>query len=304
MTGGSSVAVAIACFNQGHYLAEAIDSVLNQTRAADELIVVDDGSRDDTRAVALRNPSVIYHRQENAGLAAARNTGLRLAKSERILFLDADDLLTPNALADGMARMNATLGVAFVYGGFREVTATRELLFETLPTTHADAFAGLLRGNHISMHGTVIYDTKILRANGGFDASLRSCEDFDVYLRLARHYPIAAYSSIAAEYRRHGANMTVNSVVMIKTSRAVLRSQIRAGAITREQSAAAKAGLQFMTDFYGEAAIQEITYLIRARTPMRALRTALGGLCHDPRFWLRLLKRNRLLFANALARRR
>ena len=95
---GMTVAVIIPTFNHARFLAEAIKSVLAQTRPADEIIVVDDGSTDDPAAVVAKFPTVRLIRQDNRGLSAARNTGLRNCKASHIVFLDADDRLLPTAL--------------------------------------------------------------------------------------------------------------------------------------------------------------------------------------------------------------
>ena len=86
-----TVSVVIPCFNQGHFLSEALESVLAQTRPADEVVVVDDGSTDNTSAVVRRFPSIRCIRQPNRGLASARNTGLRHTSCDYLVFLDADD---------------------------------------------------------------------------------------------------------------------------------------------------------------------------------------------------------------------
>ncbi len=94
-------------------------------------------------------------------------------------------------------------GLAFVHGGYVMVDRNRRVLSSHSARPTETPFLDLLRGNYIAMHGTVLYNTSLLRASGGFDFTLRSCEDFDVYLRLARVHSIAAYNSVAAEYRRH-----------------------------------------------------------------------------------------------------
>src|SRR5438045_8737275 len=92
------ISVSIPCYNQAHLLPEAIESVLAQTYAHIEGIVVDDGSLDDTSQVANRYAGIRCIRQQNQGLSGARNTGLRESLGDFIMFLDADDRLTPNAV--------------------------------------------------------------------------------------------------------------------------------------------------------------------------------------------------------------
>src|SRR5215210_2105808 len=92
------VSVIIPCYNQAHFLGEAIESVLGQSYPNFEIVVVDDGSPDDTAEVAARYPEVRYICQDNQGLSAARNTGLGQSEGEYVVFLDADDRLLPEAL--------------------------------------------------------------------------------------------------------------------------------------------------------------------------------------------------------------
>lgn len=110
------VSVIIPCYNYGRFLAEAIDSVLRQTHLATEIVVVDDGSVDDTRAVAASYPQVRYIYQENQGLSAARNTGIENSAGTYITFLDADDWLFPDALAINVQYLDQSHLTAFSAG--------------------------------------------------------------------------------------------------------------------------------------------------------------------------------------------
>ena len=100
------------------------------------------------------------------------------------------------------------------------------------------------------MHGTVLYDTALLRAAGGFDPALSSCEDYDVYLRLARCYPIGAYDGIGADYRRHGETMSRRQLRMIGTARHVSGRHARGRGLTSAHREAARAGKELMTRYY------------------------------------------------------
>ena len=94
----SRISIVITCFNQSVFLPDAINSVLNQTVAATEIIFVDDGSTDDTAKVGGKHPSIGYRWQRNQGLSSARNSGIRAASGDFLVFLDADDRLLPTAL--------------------------------------------------------------------------------------------------------------------------------------------------------------------------------------------------------------
>src|SRR5919112_6190031 len=115
------VTVVIPCYNQAHFLGEAIESVLSQSYRNFEIIVVDDGSTDETSEVASRYEEVRLIRQENRGLSGARNTGIRDSQGEFLVFLDADDKLLPGALEAGLRCFEAHPECEFVFGDFRYI---------------------------------------------------------------------------------------------------------------------------------------------------------------------------------------
>ena len=197
-----SVAVVIPCYDQERFLAGAVASVLSQSVAAAAVIVVDDGSTGDVAAAIEQFPSVRIIRQHNRGLAGARNTGLKAVASDKILFLDADDLLLPGAIEAGLACFAENPGVAFVYGAHRQVrsTGTMESFFPV--RSHRD----FVRCNWVGMVATAMFDRLRLLEAGGFDESLGMCEDWDAYLRLSRRFPFASHGTLVADYVRHDAN--------------------------------------------------------------------------------------------------
>jgi glycosyltransferase involved in cell wall biosynthesis len=211
-----SVAVVITTHNHTNFLADAIASVLAQRRPADEIIVVDDGSTDDPSAVVARHPEVRLIRQNNQGLAAARNTGLRAASSDAIVFLDADDRLLMNALGEGLACLAREPRSGLVYGGHRRTDANWRPIGEDRYEPISTPYTDLLQGNLIGMHGTVMYWRERLEEIGGFDPSLRRCEDYDVYLRMAQVHPITSHPNTIAEYRIHDANMSTDHTEMLR----------------------------------------------------------------------------------------
>ncbi len=220
-----SVCVIINTYNDAEYLAQAIESVLSQTVPAAEVIVVDDGSDVDPTPVLKPYPQVRLVRQINTGLAAARNRGLAEVHSEYTLFLDADDRLRTSAIEAGLACHARAPGAALVYGGHQCITADgRSLGPERFDPVGLRPFLDLLRGNVIGMHATVLYRTELLRKAGGFDAALRRCEDYDLYLRLSQSYPIGCHAAIIAEYRWHDRNMSHDIGRMLDT---VLRVHAR-----------------------------------------------------------------------------
>jgi glycosyltransferase involved in cell wall biosynthesis len=286
------VSVIVPCFNQARYLGEAVDSLIGQTRSPDQIIIVNDGSTDNTAEVAGQFKQACYLFQANRGLAAARNAGLQEAIGEYVLFLDSDDVLLPNAIEHCLAAFATQPDAAFVYGGHRYVDAMRQPICEVAPQHPLDHFTALLRRNHIAMHGTVMYRTDIIRKAGGFDESLPCCEDYDLYLRLAENYPVGVYDSISAEYRQHGDNMTRNAPMMLKAALAVLARYASAARTSSERRAAYAEGEQFWSRFYGDEIVKLMAIEWSRQRRGAQLAALLGaGLKHDHRFALRLARR-------------
>jgi glycosyltransferase involved in cell wall biosynthesis/SAM-dependent methyltransferase len=254
-----TVAVVIPTYNHSHFLADAIASVERQTVPAAEIIVVDDGSSDHPEDVVAQFPEVRFIRQDNKGLAAARNTGLRAACSDKVVFLDADDLLAPDAIESGLACFSSHSDAGFVYGAHRMVNAEGtpigKVKFEKIGQ---DAFSSFLRGNCIGMCATVLYDRQKILACGGFNETLRRCEDYDLYLRLSLKHPVASHPTLVADYRWHGANMSANILGMLKS---VLRVQGAFAGIARQDPTRSRAfdeGREIWRAYYSERCLDQI----------------------------------------------
>lgn len=235
--GAATVGIVITTYNHAHFLEDALASVSSQTRPSDAVVVVDDGSGDEPGRVVSRFPGVRLIRQENRGLAAARNSGLRAVNTAYVLFLDADDRLAPNAIERALACFARVPDAAFVYGGHRYIDAQGRQIGERFEPPGDEPYLRLLRGNFIAMHGTVMYRRERLLEAGGFDESLRRCEDYDVYLRLARRFPVAGYADLVADYRLHGDNMSADHRAMLRSAldvHARHRASARGDARTRQ----------------------------------------------------------------------
>lgn len=219
----ADVAVVIATYNHAHFLGDALRSAFVQSVPPAEVIVVDDGSTDDPASVAACFPGTTVIRTRNQGLPAARNTGLAAATARYVIFLDADDVLLPCAIAAGLACFEANPGIAMACGGFHLANAGLEPRGgAVLPRLGPLGHNALLRGNHIGMPATVLYDRAMLQSVGGFDPTLRRCEDYELYLRVTRSHRIASHRSVVALYRLHGSNMSLDAVEMLAWHRRVL----------------------------------------------------------------------------------
>ncbi len=271
------VAVVVTTYNDASFLPVALDSIISQTRTPEEIIVVDDGSRRSPIRRLKRYPEAHLIRQSNQGLSAARNTGLRAAQSEFIVFLDADDRLTPNAVTAGLAAFATNPSAALVYGGHRRVDAKlKPLGRDRIAAVGTNAFRDLLTGNIIAMHAAVMYRRNALCEIGGFDTDLRSCEDYDVYLRLARCHPIVWHAETVAEYRWHGRNMSRNPESMLRN---VLRVHDRYNNLSGEDREAWLVGRQNWIDYYQgeEAAVAAMIKPGRSRRLWDRLIAAVGA---------------------------
>ena len=228
------VSVIVPAFNYAQYLGEALGSMLAQTFADWECVIVDDGSTDDTPAVArgfvARDPRFRYVRQDNAGLAAARNRGLAESTGEYVQFLDADDRLSPRKLEKHAAFLDAHPDVEFVYSlatFFRTEEPDRVLyslhghLSRPLMQRVSGNAAALekLEQFNIMVAVAPLVRRRAFERAGTFSESARACEDWDMWLRCAvagcRFEFLDAGESLAF-VRTHAASMSHDSERMMR----------------------------------------------------------------------------------------
>lgn len=209
------VSVIIANYNYGRYIGQALRSVAAQNYDDWELIVVDDGSTDDSRRVVLESGVPCrYFYQQNRGAASARNRGLEEARGEYINFLDADDLLLPGKLALQVAYMEDHPEVAVVYGDttyfYEDGSQRPERSFSrglrTPPFLESGTIFGALVINSLFSTNAALSRREALLEIGGFDESLLAAEDYDLWLRMAKRYRFAYLDVPVARYRIHGGN--------------------------------------------------------------------------------------------------
>ena len=209
----ASVSVVIPAYNCARYVAEAVESVLNQSCRPLEIIVVDDGSKDNTTEILKTfEDRIVYIYQENAGEPAARNTGIRRAQGEFIAFLDADDLWLPDKLNLQMNYFDNHPEVALVYSDmkfFDETGIVHESVKEWLkmspPSGHIfpQLFTETLFGS-----GTVIFRKACVDRVGFFDELFLVGSDYEMWLRMARHFQFGYVDRPLLMYRHHPAMAT------------------------------------------------------------------------------------------------
>jgi len=228
MPGRPLIAVVIPAYNLATFLPEALESVLAQTLPPEDLdiVVIDDGSTDDTAKVAATfAPRVRCIRQENRGLPAARNRGAAETTAPYLTFLDADDRLAPEKLARELARLEADPGIHVAYSGWHYIDARGERLPQQgWSRDEGDILERLLLGNIIHPHAATLRRSTF-EAAGGFDESLTSVEDWDLWIRVSLNGARwAAVGAAALEYRIRDDGMHANPVRMLSNRLRVLQN--------------------------------------------------------------------------------
>ena len=220
------ISIVIPAYNYARFLPEAIGSALAQTYGRTEVIVVDDGSTDNTPEVVKPFLERIhYHRKINGGLSAARNTGTELAKGEFLIFLDADDLLLPemaahswHAVRDGSCDIQLVASMSLIMdhlGQLRDedhpapLTVNRFIQREDLVVTSRFPVPSLIR-------------KQALLDIGGFDTSLRSTEDRDMWIKIASRGKVLFLGQPLSVKRLHGENMSNQARKQTATMRVVI----------------------------------------------------------------------------------
>lgn len=207
-----AIAVVIPAFDAAAFLPVALQSLQQQTLPPAEVVVVDDGSTDDTAAVAGRFGAQLL-RQERRGPGAARNRGLRATNAPLVAFLDADDWFAPDKLARQAARLRELDARVLCTDAFVAdvdgVVGRRKNDRRRVPATLT--FEQLLRDNPV-ICSTVMARRDAIAAAGGFDEDPRlvATEDYDLWLRLARHGPLAYLDAPLTYYRLHAGSLSAN----------------------------------------------------------------------------------------------
>jgi glycosyltransferase involved in cell wall biosynthesis len=272
-----SVSAIVPAFNYGRYLSAAIDSALAQTYPLLELVVVDDGSTDETAAVlASYGERVRVLRQDNRGPAAARNAGIAAARGELLAFLDADDGWHPRKLELQVERLAAEPAPGLVHCGMERIDGSGRTLGVATGGHEgwiADTILRLEEGV-IGPPSTWLVPRRIVEETGGFDERLLSSEDWDLAYRIARRHPFGYVPLPLTRYREHGGGVhhdvpRLESSWMLALDKAFTRGQADVQPLRRHS--------------YGRLHRILAGCYFQARRPLRFLRHAVQSVRHDPR---------------------
>lgn len=206
----AGVTVLIATYNRARYLDECLDSVLSQSIAPGEVIVIDDGSDDATAEVVARHGSrVRYIRQDNGGKASALNRALPEVRGRYVWIFDDDDVALPDSIARRLRVLEARPDLGFVLSGHAfgedgEGGRIRRVAEHRLPDVVAEdgLRVALMTGCFVTMQSMLVR-TEVLRRAGAFDVALARAQDYDMMLRLAAQAPFALLREATFVFRRH-----------------------------------------------------------------------------------------------------
>ena len=207
------VSVIIPTYNRAQYICNAIDSVLAQTYRNIEVIVVDDGSTDDTRCILSRyGPNIRYVFQNNAGPSAARNNGITKARGRLIAFLDSDDIWLPEKLERQVQLIADSRDIGLVNCGYYAIDASGKIT--TGPTIMKNYKNKKLFLKEFMVHNILCAGVSgsLIKRDcfdklGLFNEDLWAGEDWDMWLRIAKHYDVKFVEEPLIKYRLHGANL-------------------------------------------------------------------------------------------------
>jgi len=204
------ISVVIPAYNSAAFIADAVRSILNQSQPVDEIVIVDDGSTDDTQTVveSLLGP-IVYIKQPNQGPSTAGNTGIDAAKNDWIAFLDADDQWTPQKIERQLNVLQNYPELVLVAGDMAEIDNSNRIITESVLNKHnllskfqalenrpiPNALAELVTKNFIPT-GTALVKKSVLIEAGCFNPNIRFGEDLECWAKIAAKHPIACMSEI------------------------------------------------------------------------------------------------------------
>jgi GT2 family glycosyltransferase len=229
------VSVIIPAYNAATTLERTLRSALDQTYPRIEVIVVDDGSLDDTLRLAtelsVADARVTVHTQPNAGVAKARNKAIELAKGEYIAALDADDIWHATKLEKQMALMQSlSPRPGFVFSLYRTIDIHDRVLGDSFPwSVQGYALCMNIVSNLVGNGSSLLFSRQTCLEVGGYDASLQQrgaqgCEDLMIQLRIARRYPVAVVPEYLVGYRQSPTMMSSDAGRMARSYAMALQS--------------------------------------------------------------------------------
>jgi len=221
----------MAVYNGAAYLAEAVESLLRQTFADFELVIVDDGSTDATGAVLLRlsasDSRIRIYAREHEGYVAALNAGCALARGEFIARLDSDDVAEPSRFARQVEVMDEHPEVAVVGGAMLMITGDGSPFYIAAFPQTSEEVRRALESRTTVAHPTVLMRRSVFESVGGYRAAFAHAEDYDLWLRIAKDHEIVNVPDLLGRYRLHANNTSHRNIRAQALSVAAARAASR-----------------------------------------------------------------------------
>ncbi len=215
------ISVVIPAYNAAHFLPRSLGSVFSQTLAPAEVIVVDDGSTDDSAEVA-RSLGAMVVSKSNGGLSSARNAGIRAASGEWIALLDADDRWAPDKLRAQSERISEKTVLAYTGIRIFDDAGVRQ----TCPAFEVSYTRKALRYENCITPSSVMARREALLQDGGFREDLRACEDWDMWFRLQRFGTFVAVRDSLTDYYVHPSSMSTDPRRMLDAMEQILTTTL------------------------------------------------------------------------------
>lgn len=276
------VSVIIPTFNRSEKVAKAIQSVLLQTGADYELIVVDDGSEDDTASkIKKKFPAVKYFFQANRGPAAARNIGLKHARGKWIAFLDSDDEWTAGKLKAQLDFFEQNPDYAIAQTEEIWIRSGRRVNpMKKHQKSGGFIFEKCLPLCRVSPSAVMIHK-EVFEVAGFFDESLPACEDYDLWLRVAARFPVGLISKpYVIKYGGHSDQLSRRFPAMDRFRIQALIKILKSGVLSPDQENAARKTLEEKSRIYIQGALKRAKE--KEIAELREILPTVGAYCNPP----------------------
>ena len=221
------ITVYITNYNYGKYIKKAIESVLIQSETDNEIIIIDDGSNDNSKSIieTYRNhENIKIVMQQNKGLTVSNNLALKLSRGKYIMRLDADDYLTKDALKNLASVLDRKTNVGMVFGDYYLIDEQNNIL---------EHFQRHDFNNDVELldqpaHGAcTMFRTRCLKQLGGYDESISRQDGYELWLRFIEKYEVSNISVPIFYYRQHGKNLTSKEDALLDTRTEILSNHLK-----------------------------------------------------------------------------
>jgi glycosyltransferase involved in cell wall biosynthesis len=289
-----AISAIITTYNYGRFIAGAVESVLQQSVRPDEILVVDDGSTDGTADIVAGYAAagVRYVSQANGGAGAARNRGLRETRGELVAFLDGDDRWLPDKLARQLDHLHRYPSVGLITGGECQVFegGQASMLVTRPPVGAARFYPQILIENTIGNPSLTLIRRACFKQVGGFDESLRLGQDWDMWIRIAKAFPIGVVAGPLILFTQHANSLTAGRGAARYASNQLIHRRYISQVASPWQRLSLWRAAQAMNCYYRAAAIADDP-AERSTAWRMALAASLLDPFHAPRLKLGVLFR-------------